>query len=275
MPGTHPRNRWLAAACLLLLAVAAVLVFQGRARHQVYDFEVYRTAGIRVLAGEGLYRVEDGHWQFKYLPAFAFLIAPLAALPVMAARGVWFFSSIVLVGVLLNRSLRLLPDRRRTGAFLVGLTFLALGKFYVREVGLGQSNLLLAVVVLFAVAAWRAGRDGTAGVLLALATIVKPYAVLFLPYLVARRRTRATALYALTLVLAVLLPALRYGFRGNLALLTGWWDTVTTSTAPNLLVQDNISFAGMFAKWILSERIFLMSISSSRPVIPSPAKVKN
>ncbi len=243
-------RRWLAAAGLLLLAVAAILVFQRRSGREVYDFEVYRTAGVRVLAGEGLYRATDGHWQFKYLPAFALLVAPLAALPVMAARGVWFFSSIVLVGVLLNRSLRLLPDRRRTGAFLVGLTFLALGKFYVREVGLGQSNLLLAIVVLFAVAAWRAGRDGLAGMLLGLATVVKPYAVIFLPYLILRRRFRGAALFVATLAAAILLPALRYGFSGNLALLAGWWNTVTTSTAPNLVVQDNISFAGMYAKWI-------------------------
>jgi hypothetical protein len=242
--------RCLAIAGLVLLAAAAVLVFRGRVGHQLYDFEVYRTAGVRALAGENLYRVEDGHWQFKYLPAFAILIAPIAALPVMAARGVWFFSSVALLIVLLNRSFRLLPDRRRAAGFLVGLTILALGKFYVREVGLGQSNLLLAIVVLFAVAALRTRRERTAGVLLALATIVKPYAVLFLPYLVVRRRSRASAACLLTLGVALLLPAVRYGFQGNLALLGGWWDTVTTSTAPNLTGQDNVSFAAMFAKWL-------------------------
>jgi hypothetical protein len=244
------RARWAGIAGLVLLAVAAVLAFQGRAGHLMHDFEVYRTAGIRALSGENLYRVEDGHWQFKYLPAFALLIAPIAALPVMAARGIWFFSSIALLVVLLNRSLRLLPDRRRAAAFLVCLTILALGKFYVREVGLGQSNLLLAVVVLLAVAALGARREGTAGILLAVATIVKPYAILFLPYLVARRRTRAAAAFSVTLLLAVLLPALHYGFSGNVALLGGWWDTITTSTAPNLVVNDNISFAGMYAKWV-------------------------
>jgi hypothetical protein len=244
------RARWAGIAGLVLLAIAAVLAFQGRARHQMHDFEVYRTAGIRALSGENLYRVEDGHWQFKYLPAFALLIAPIAALPVMAARGIWFFSSIALLVVLLNRSLRLLPDRRRAAVFLVCLTILALGKFYVREVGLGQSNLLLAVVVLFAVAALGARREVTAGTLLAIAAVVKPYAIIFLPYLVARRRTRAAAAFAVTLLLAVLFPALRYGFAGNLALLAGWWSTVTTSTAPNLVVADNISIAGMCAKWM-------------------------
>lgn len=247
---TTGRRRWLGAAGLLLLAALAVLVFRGRARHQVYDFEVYRTAGVRALAGEPLYRGEDGHWQFKYLPAFACLIAPIAALPVMAARGVWFFASVALLVVLLNRSLRLLPDRRRAAGFLVGLAILALGKFYVREIGLGQSNLLLAVVVLVAVAAMRAGHDSASGTLLAFATVVKPYAILFLPYLIGRRRFRASAAFLVALLVALLLPALRYGWQGNVALLAGWWDTVTTSTAPNLVGQDNISFAGMYAKWL-------------------------
>ena len=250
MAATNRRARWLAIAGLVLLAAAAVVAFRGRVGHQLYDFEVYRTAGVRALAGENLYRAEDGHWQFKYLPAFAILVAPIAALPVMAARGVWFFSSVALLVVFLNRSLRLLPDRRRATGFLVGLTVLALGKFYVREVGLGQSNLLLAVIVLFGIAALRARREVTAGVLLALATVVKPYAVIFLPYLVARRRHRATTACLLTLAVAVLLPAARYGFQGNLTLVAGWWDTVTTSTAPNLTGQDNISFAAMFAKWL-------------------------
>jgi hypothetical protein len=238
---------WLGVVCLFLVAAVA---FERRSQHEMYDFEVYRIAGARVAAGEPLYRAEDGHWQFKYLPAFAFVIAPLAALPAAGAKGVWFFLSVALLVVLVNRSLVLLPDRRRTAAFLVGLTILAMGKFYVREVGLGQSNLLLAVLVLAAVAQWRAGRDGAAGALLAAATIVKPYAILFVPYLVVRRRWRDTASFLLVIATALLVPALRYGWSGNLALLQGWWDIVATSTAPNLAGQDNISIAGMYAAWL-------------------------
>jgi hypothetical protein len=238
---------WLCVACLFLVAAA---MFERRSRHEMYDFEVYRVAGSRILAGESLYRAEDGHWQFKYLPAFAVVIAPLAKLPVEGARGAWFFLSVTLLVVLLNRSLVLLPDRRRTAAFLVGLTVLAMGKFYVREVGLGQSNLLLAVLALVAVAQWRAGRDGAAGALLAAATVVKPYAILFLPYLVARRKWRGSMSFLAVIAAALLVPAFRYGWSGNLAQLHDWWTVVTTSTAPNLAGQDNISIAGMYAAWL-------------------------
>jgi hypothetical protein len=241
------RLAWIGVVCLFL---TAAVLFEVRLKHQMYDFEVYRVAGVRAAAGEPLYRVEDGHWQFKYFPAFALIIAPIAQLPPVAARAVWLGLSLLLVILLVNRSLALLPGRRHTAFFLAGFTTLAMGKFYIREIGLGQSNILLAVVVLLAVAQWWKGRDGAAGALLAAATIVKPYAVLFLPYLLLRRRFRAAAAYVGVIALALLLPALRYGLAGNVALLRGWFDTVTRSTAPNLAGQDNTSIAGMFAAWL-------------------------
>jgi len=202
-----------------------------------------------VVAGESIFRVEDGHWQFKYFPAFACLLTPLALLPPVAARAVWFFLTLALVVALVRLSLALLPGRRRTAAFLVTLVILALGKYYVREIGLGQSNALFAVLVVSAIAQWRAGRDWSAGALLAAATIVKPYAILFVPYLLWRRRAPALAAFGAVLLAAVLLPAARYGWAGNVTLLQEWWTTVSTSTAPNLAGQDSISIAGMYAAW--------------------------
>jgi len=238
--------RWIG---IVLLAVVAAAAFARRSQREMYDFEVYRVAGLRAAAAEPLYRAEDGHWQFKYLPAFALAVAPLAGLPPVAARGVWFSLSVALVALLVNRSLVLLPDRRTRAALLVWLTVLAMGKFYVREIGLGQSNVLMAVLALAAVASWRQGREVTAGALLAAATIVKPYAVLFLPYLAARRKWAGVASFCAVMLGALVVPAARYGWSGNVGQLDGWWTVVTTSTAPNLAGQDNVSIAGMYAAW--------------------------
>ncbi len=236
---------WLA----LLLVVLAVVSFRAKVGRRMPDFEVYRTAGSRVIAGEPLYRESDGHWQFKYLPAFAFAIAPFSLLPTAPARAAWFAFSIGLLVALMSLSVRLLPSRTWRAGAIVGVTILALGKFSAHELELGQTNIMLAVVVLVALAAWKAGRQGAAGALLAVATIVKPYAVLFLPYLIARRRGRAAAAFLAGLGGAILLPAIRYGMHENAALLAGWWHTVTASTPPNLTVSDNISIAAMYAKW--------------------------
>ena len=240
------KGGWIVLICLLLGAAG---MFQGRLKHQMYDFEVYRVAGVRAAAGESLYRAEDGHWQFKYFPAFALAIVPIAQLPPMAARAVWLGLSVVLLVILVSWSASLLPDRRHSALFVAGFASLALGKFFLRELGLGQSNVLMAALVLSAVVAWRAKREGSAGALLAAATVVKPYAVLFLPYLLLRRSARGAAAYVGVVAAALLLPALRYGWSDNVALLQGWFTTVTQSTSPNLAGQDNTSIAGMFAAW--------------------------
>jgi hypothetical protein len=235
---------------IVLLLVVAVVAFARRSNREMFDFDVYRVAGVRAAAAEPLYRAEDGHWQFKYLPAFAFAMVPLAKLPPVAARAVWFFGSVALLVLLVNRSLALMPDRRRSTAFLAWITVLAMGKFYVREVGLGQTNLLMAVLVLAAVACWYRGREIAAGGLLAVAAIVKPYAIVFLPYLIARRKWSGLASFGAVLLGALILPASRYGWSGNLDQLRGWWTVVTSSTAPNLAGQDNVSIAGMYAAWL-------------------------
>ena len=55
----------------LAFTVLATLLLSDRIKRQTPDLEVYWRAGVRAAAGEPLYRASDGHYQFKYLPAFA------------------------------------------------------------------------------------------------------------------------------------------------------------------------------------------------------------
>lgn len=245
--GGGTRTRALLA---VLAVVSLVAVFTTRVSRKMPDFEVYRTAGTRALAAEPLYRPDDGHFQFKYLPAFALLAAPLAMVPTAAAKGGWFALSAVLMLLLLGLSLKAMPAIHRPPTVLVIVTFLAMAKFYAHELVLGQVNLLFAVLVVLAVVWLRSGRDAVAGLLLAVAVVVKPYAVIFLPWLVTRRNRTAFAAMAGGLLVLLLLPAARYGWDGNLALLGDWWQTVTSTTAPNLTNPDNVSLSAMFTRWL-------------------------
>src|SRR6187200_1115716 len=94
----------------VLALVSLVAVFTTRVARKMPDFEVYYTAGARAAAAEPLYRESDGHYQFKYLPAFALFAAPVAKLPLAAAKGVWFAASSVLMIVLLGLSLKTMPE---------------------------------------------------------------------------------------------------------------------------------------------------------------------
>ena len=214
------------------------------------DLEVYWKAGIRAAAAEPLYRTDDGHYQLKYLPAFAVLAVPLGWLPLQAAKVLWFTLSAMLLGAFIALSVAILPERRRATWLIVTAVLVAMAKFYGHELVLGQVNLLLGAVVTAAVITLQRSRDVSAGALLGLAVVVKPYAVLFLPWLAAIRRGRALAAAMAGASAALLLPVLFYGPSGAWALHADWWRTVTVSTAPNLLNADNVSLAAFYAKWL-------------------------
>src|ERR1700748_1213453 len=109
----------------VLALVSLVALFTTRVSRKMPDFDVYWTAGSRALAAQPLYREDDGHFQFKYLPAFALLASPLAMLPLPIARGLWFAVSSILMLVLLWLSLRALPSVHRPPPLLVAATFVA------------------------------------------------------------------------------------------------------------------------------------------------------
>jgi hypothetical protein len=249
-----PLFRASAARTRILLVVLAVVslvaLFTTRVSRKMPDFEVYWTAGSRALAGAPLYREEDGHYQFKYLPAFAIAAAPIAKLPLPAAKGFWFAASALLMLALLWLSVQAMPELRRPAPLLVVLTFLAMAKFYAHELVLGQVNMLFGVLAALAIVWLRAGRDAAAGLLLALAVVVKPYAAIFAPWLATRRHRGGFATMVAAVIVLLLLPALRYGWEGNLHLLGDWWRTVTATTAPNLANPDNVSLSAMFTKWL-------------------------
>jgi len=234
---------------LVVTALATAMWF-GRAHRDLPDFEVYRTAGARAARAEPLYRPDDGHWQFKYLPAFAVAMIPVAALPGDLERPLWFAGSVVLLWILVSRAIELLPERRRPPRVLAWAAVLFLGRFYVQELDLGQTNILLGFVLLAALEAVERGQPVTAGALVGLAVLIKPYALLFVPWLPVAAGWPALGGAAVTIAAGLVAPALVYGWSGNVVQLGEWLRTVTQTTAPNLAHPENISLAAMWSRWI-------------------------
>ena len=246
---TTPTILRRAVAALLLIALLSGL-YITKVAHRMPDFEVYRRAAIRVRSADPLYRADDGHYQFKYLPAFAIAAVPLGMLPESVAKALWYAASLGLLAGMVRLSLLMLSERRKTDGWLVGATFVVLAKFYAHEVELGQVNILLAFLIVASARLMLTGREAAAGLLIAAAIVVKPYALLFVPYVLARRRIASIASVAAGVGLALVLPAIVYGFEGNRDLLIGWWKTVTETTLPNLMNDSNVSAASVFARWL-------------------------
>ena len=120
---------------------------------------------------------------------------------------------------------------------------------HVRELVLGQVNLMFAAVIAAALLALDRGREGWAGVFVALGVVLKPYGALFLPWLLARRRSASLSAALTGVSVALLAPSVLYGIAGNIALHQEWWNTVLTTTGPNLSNPDNVSWLAMYSRW--------------------------
>ena len=235
---------------ILAIVLLAAVVYYASVRDEMIDFLTWREAAVRAYHAEPLYRTEDGHYQFKYFPLFAVVMAPFALLPPEAGKVVWFASLIVLLAFLLRASITALPARRLSQRTLLLVVIALMAKFYAHELVLGQTNLLLGGLLMGALLAVQRERHAAAGALVGAGVFVKPYALILVPWLLGVSGVRAVASAALVIAAGLLIPAAVYGWDGNLALLQAWARTVTDSTAPNLLGNDNVSIAAMCAKWL-------------------------
>jgi len=246
-----------------LLAAFFIAGYVVRVHRELADFEVYQRAGVRAAEGAELYRPEDGHYQFKYLPAFALPMVPVAWLPDPVARPLWYGVSCVLLIFLIRATVKLVPNPRLSFRTLVWLTVLFMGKFYARELNLGQTNILLALILVGALGALLSHRPLLAGALVGIGIFVKPYAVILLPLLWLEAGIAALAVALGVAAFGLVLPAAVYGWHGNLHELRGWYRTVTDTVTPNLFVNENVSFAATWAKWIgagpLADRLTLVT----------------
>jgi len=240
-------------------------LFLIKVKDDMEDFEVNYKAAKRLLWGETLYRFVDEHFMFKYFPCSALLYVPLSYLSLPAAKAIWY-SLVVLCSVFLfYGSHKLVPSPKKIDGFLIILPPLILARYFFREIELGQINALVTMILLLMVWLMSSGRDKTSqkreifsGCFWGLATTLKPYAFIFFPYFILKKKWTAVFSSFVFIFLALLTPSLYYGFKGNLAVLKEWYTTLSQSTPKLLSTWDNISLIGFFMKWTGDKTLSLM-----------------
>ena len=231
--------------------VCAVLAsYIVRIRSGMADFAVNYLAGRRLEAGVTLYQTADGHYMFKYLPISALIYLPLGHLPIEWAKATWFAISLIALGWSCALVSGLVPRPHRR--WLMAIAGLVLAKYFLHELRLGQINILVTLIMLLAVRALStsgSNHEIAAGALVGAATALKPYAALFVPYLVIKRKWTAVGSAVGVLVVALLVPAAFYGWSANVHVLGQWAATLSQSTPALLTNNDNVSVPAFFAKW--------------------------
>jgi hypothetical protein len=190
------------------LAIAAAAYYRRFAKDTV-GMEVYPQAGACVMHGEPLRTCAE---LFSYPPAFGFLMAPFAAMPMGLRIVVWYLVSLAAtVGcfwVCEKLVLRLLPGRwsQIELAWLRIVTVIASLKFVLAVFEYQAYDTLAAFFVFLGLWAVVQNRAFVSGALLALAAAIKATPLVFLPYLVVKRRFVAAAIFVAVFVGLWLLP---------------------------------------------------------------------
>jgi len=190
-------RRWLLA---LYVGSAALVTLQQAVLGRSNNFRVFRSASLNLFAGRDLYAAHpEQHFDFyKYSPTFALLFAPLAYLPFALAFLCWSLLNALLLWYALDR---LLPERPAT----VALALVYLEVLFAMQYG--QSNALVAALLILAFVALEQGRQGRAAALVGVDAFIKIFPLagvslaLFHP-----RRARFALLAAAALVGLALLP---------------------------------------------------------------------
>ncbi len=185
-------------------------------RFWLSDFEVYYKAANRILSGENLYRIEaDEFYIFKYSPVSAVLFIPFALLPLTFSKIVyWVFYSLIIlaclkISVLLVNPLlsREKPGRVNTVVLLTGLVLMV---HFLRELHLGQVTFILLLLYLLTCSFLVSGKSGSVGFCISLSLFIKPFGLIFLPYLLFKRKWKAISFFAIYTVILALVPLLFY-----------------------------------------------------------------
>jgi hypothetical protein len=211
----HPhRDRYLWGA----LYVGCTAYFFLRFIRHPGGAELYHDAA-QCLWDQKVLQVCD--WIFTYNPAFAFLMLPSIAIPMWLMLAVWFAITVACAIWCCRLSERLVvttfqgewSDRDRELLRLFGILISL--KFILAVFENQGFDLLVLPALLIGILALTQGRDVLSGVSLAAATALKVTPVLFLPYLVFKRRFIAAAVFAAALTLFCFLPDLFFHPQGG------------------------------------------------------------
>jgi hypothetical protein len=274
-----------------ILVIAAVVILAGayviRVGNDLSDFGVCYQAGGRIVQGETLYRPSDGHLQYKYSPASALFFSAFALLPYKWAKLLWYILEFVFLWGCYAFSIKVLPIKEKNRAALCVWTFLITLKFLARELELGQVNLFMIFILTLMLFFLLEKKDTASGLFWGVSLFFKPYALAFLPYFLIKKKLKVAAVGLGLFLAGLVLPALFYGFRGNLLVLKEWPVSLSASTSSLLSVYDNASLYAFLLKilpaswsqgaavalvllFLLLALLFFWMIKSGRTIGESP-----
>ena len=214
-----PWSDWI----VLIITAAALYPMFGRSS----DMGPFYSAAARcIMHGEALLTCLP---PYPYQPALAIFFIPIAFLPPVLQRLIWYviFVGCLVIAVRLTEAIaeRLYPGSTR-GQNLFWLRTIMLvtcGKHFLDAVTYASHDPLSLAIMMFATWALFNGREAAGGLWLAVAAAIRASPLIYLPYLILKRRLVACLVFVVAFLAVSLIPdaigAITGGHTGHF---TGW-----------------------------------------------------
>ena len=211
-----------------VLFVVIFLVEKINGRFWLNDFKVFFMAAQALLNNEQVYGVAFGLSTgfYKYSPFTLLLFAPFTFINYEAASIIYFFLvalCTVATIILLEHMFRKYLFVNNKNSFLILFSILlCVFNHLVRELHLGNTNMILLLLLSLSLYLTLESKPIPAGVLFAIAVLVKPYFIIcLLPFLLHKKKKTIFS-FAISLVLFVASSFIIIGFSKSAVLYSEW-----------------------------------------------------
>ena len=208
---------------ILIVLAAAYYPMFGRGSDTA---PFYADAGRCILRGEPLLACLPA---FPYQPVLAVFVVPLSFLPVVLGRLVWYVICISSL-VVTVRLAEVMAERLYPGAtrgqnlfWLRAIVLVTCAKHLIDVLAYASHDPLALAMMTFAMWALFVGREAIGGAWLAVAAATRASPLIFLPYLVLKRRFVASLAFIVAFLAVSFLPDVIGALRGtHTGYLTDW-----------------------------------------------------
>ena len=242
------------------------------ANHKFYtlDFEVYYRTAIRMLNHSEIYSIaEDGHYVYKYSPVAGLFFIPFALLDYTVASVIYWALLTFLLIVGLKIFFNLLDEpysqsKKNSISLVLTLSLLTVGVHVHREWHLGQVNLLLLVIYIFLFQAYSKKHFILFAALLSISIFIKPFGLIFLPYLLYKKQWEAVSYSLAISILLAVSPFFLYPSLDQLIhLYQGWQNElfIEMNSKQNLFANANHTIFSVIARFTPLKYVLTTTLS--------------
>ena len=215
--------------------VCFILILLEIVNHRLWlnDFRVYYDTASGLFNGSDLYGVSRGldSGFYKYSPFVLLLFIPFTLFQFEVAAIIYYllvvgfiFGVFILLKRLLSGELFNAELFKKSIPFIIIFLF-AFGHIY-RELHLGNTNMLLLMLLLLAADLIISGKQIPAGAFLGIAILFKPFLIILLLPVIMHKKWKAIVAFAIFMVLQFLVMILLWGPTHTLSLHVDWVSTI-------------------------------------------------